>query len=521
MRQSLRPSGINHDIEPSELGPDVWNAGQNVVFVNGFAQSAPGWQDAVGACLFKPLWILPVITPTVFYWIYCGNTADDLAGGVGVTDGNTHWDITPVAGVLPTKAGDWTGGTLNGIPAFNGIGTPPMWWNLDTLAPAETLPGWIVGEYCQALRPFKYHLIAMNITAPAGDFGDLVKWSSAADPGSIPDSWTPEPANDAGNFTISATPGFIVDGGAMRDQFVVYKQHSTSILQYIAGQFVFSNRKAFVTSGILARNCWAEFYGKHYVLTDGDYIVHNGQQVDSLADGVNREFIFNGIDSNNYSAAFLAASHDTKQIWLCWPSQGNSLADTALVHDINTGVFGISDLPAVAFISRGILNDPGAVYDWDDLTGTWNDPQRAWNERTFNPTADILVMAQPEQLRLLGHGGFLRDGALVPVYLQLLGKDFKEYGAEHQVKTVTAIWSEISGGAAPEGLQSTYYVRVGLQKTALDPIRWQPRAPQNPHYPKHDMVASDFYISLELSGNQAAFWKLLDNAVEFEISGNA
>ncbi|GAG28067.1 unnamed protein product, partial [marine sediment metagenome] len=260
------------------------NGGDNVLFPNGFSAAAPGWEAAGGNTLFKALWLLPFQTLETFYWIYVGTDDAGTTGGIGLTDGTTHWDITPAVWAA-TPAGSITGGVLNGVPFINNGIDIPVFWDLVPTNVMTTLPGWPAAQRCQAMRAFKYHLIAMNMTDAGGDFPDVVAWSDAANPGQIPATWIADPSNQAGSFSIAATPGGVVDGLALRDQFMVYKQHSTAIMQYIAGQFVFSNRKAFVTSGILARNCAAEMYGAHYVITDGDIIQHNGQEVKSLIDG--------------------------------------------------------------------------------------------------------------------------------------------------------------------------------------------------------------------------------------------
>ena len=514
-KETINPAGFNSDISAAELDMDVWNVINNVIFENGFSTAAPGWRESLTGLLCKPLYLLPVFTGANYYWLYAGNTADELAGFVGVTDGVDHFDVTPVAGLGVTKAGDWTGGVLNGVPVLNNGIDEPMWWDLLTGNVMTTIPGWPAATRCQAMRPFKYHLVAMNITDDTGEYPDLVLWSDAADQGQLPLEWAPTPANQAGSFTISTTAGGIVDGGEMRDQFMVYKTGSSTVMQYIAGQFVFSNRKAFVTSGILARNCWAELYGQHYVVTDGDVIRHNGQEVVSLIDGINRHFLFDQIDADNFQASHVVLSHSRKTLWINWPKSGHLHCDTALVLDLASTKWGLVNYDVdVSFMSRGILNQPGASNAFDDRPGAFDDAADRYNSSLFNPTSDVLVFAQYEPMQTYVLEGWTRAGEPVSVLLQMLSKDL---GQPQRLKLVTAIWpsGKRGGDPVPGG---ELMVRVGTQLTLNDSITWsaRQRVDQNS---KADFMASGRFISLEYTGLQTSEWQLASTDIDYEIQG--
>jgi len=511
---TIRPSGIVEDINAAEAPPEVWNAGNNVVFKNGFTRAFPGYAPAASGNLYKPQWLLPVVTPTTYYWIYGGINAAGDAGGIGVTDGTNHFDITPAGGIPVTTIGDWTGGMLNGIPVINHGKGPPLYWDLTTSNPCLPLPDWPENTTCEALRPFKYHLIAMNITDASGEYPDLVLWSNAANPGAIPDSWTPAADNDAGNFAISTPAGSIIDGGAMRDQFVVYKQHSTSIMQYVAGQFVFSNRKAFVTTGILARNCWAEYGGSHYVLTDGDLIQHDGQQVQSLIQGKMKEWLFSQIDADNYTRCCMVSSHERAELLVGFPQQGEQYLNKGLVYDVTSGSFGVVDLAQLSYLARGILSSDADDLIWEGNSKTWDQYSTAWNTRKFNPTTDTTVMSSEvnNHILLLG-SGYTADGQPIPVHLNWQTKDL---GSPQQLKLVKAIWlnAEVS--------TTTGFIRVGVQKNENDPIDWGPqiRVEQNSlGYFKADMLRTGRFISLEFTADQNSEWRFNSIDIDHELMG--
>ncbi len=520
MKQTIRPVGVIKDIHPAELGFDVWDNVSNVIFPNGFAAAAPGWINSAPGLLAKPLWLLPVYTGLgEFFWLYCGNNTAETAGVIGVTDGTAHFDITPAGGIPVTKGGDWTGGVLNGIPVMNYGAGDPLTWDKITANPCTAIPNWPAGQIVAALRPFKYHLIGMNVIddGAAGVFPELVIWSSAANPGQLPDSWVPLPENEAGNFTIAATTGEIIDGGQMRDQMMIYKQHSSTVMQYIAGQFVFSNRKAFVTSGILARNCWQELYGVHYVLTDGDFIKHNAVEVESLIDAKVRDFIFSQIDPETFTSCFVTASHASKQLYIAFPKSGHLHPDTFMVMDINSGAWGIMDIPEMAFMARGILNDPGIDHSWDANPDEWNAAPDAWNQRRFNPTSDIMVMADYDNEKLLAHTGFLREGLPVPVSLEATIKDF---GEAQRLKLVNAVWPNAEGDSQTEG--RVLNIRVGSQPNTGAPIAWSNTVPiaVGQERPKADFLVAGRYISIQVTGNQDAQWRINSLDIDYELQGN-
>ncbi|MGI9308553.1 MAG: hypothetical protein ACR2P6_04775, partial [Gammaproteobacteria bacterium] len=295
---TIKPRGFNKDLPAVETGPGVYNGADNVIFNDGIATNPPGWLPMAGTLEGKPLYILAVSTSSVYYWLYAGNNAGETAGFLAVTDGTSHWDITPVGGLSVTAAGDWTGGVLNGIPVLNNGTDDPMYWGLDTAVAALVLPDWPANTKCKALRPFKYHLLAMNVTQSGTEYQDWILHSDAADPGDIPQSWTAGPTTQAGSFSISTVSGGIIDGAELRDVFVVYKQGSNAIVQYTGSSFFFSTRRVFVSTGILTTDCAQEYQGRHYAIADSDIVRHNGQQVESLVDGSLRNWIFDQLSSD-------------------------------------------------------------------------------------------------------------------------------------------------------------------------------------------------------------------------------
>ena len=232
------------DLPPEEVPIENWTGGANIQFQDTATRRVGGYQAFGGTPSAAPMFAMSVLVSGAAYWIYCS------ADGIFATDGLTHTDITPAGGLTAVTPGLWTGCILNGIPVLNNSIDPPMYWPLDIAQKCLVLPGWPATAACKAIRAFKYHLFALNITDNSVNFPDSLWWSTSAEPGSVPVTWAPAVDNDAGDAVLADTPGIIIDGLGMRDVFVVYKDNSTYSLSYVAGQYVYTVRKNFLTSGI-------------------------------------------------------------------------------------------------------------------------------------------------------------------------------------------------------------------------------------------------------------------------------
>jgi len=506
---TITPRGFIKDLQPAETGQGVYNEAENVIFNDGFASSPPGWTGTPGTMLCKPLWLLPFNDGSTDYWLYAGNNDAESAGVVAVTDGVTHWDITHAGGVSVTAAGDWTGGVLNGVPVLNNPSNDPMWWDGNTSNAVTSLTGWPASTKCKALRPFKYHLFAMNITQSAVEYPDWILHSDAAAQGAIPTSWTAGPSTQAGSFSISTVTGGIIDAAELRDFLVVYKQGSNAIIQYTGSAFFFSTRRAFVSTGMLNTNCAQELHGKHYMITDGDIVRHNGQQVESLVDGALRNWLFGQINSD-YSAAHATASHSNKQIWFNFPTT-STYCDLSLVWDINSESMGVISYAAFSFMARGVLGDLSAN-GWSDQTETWTAITASW-ESQLNASRDSLLFARYTEKELNYLTGYLRDGAESSCKLQLLSKDL---GAPTAYKTIDRVYVNGEGGSYD--LNEVITGRIGSQEAPNDTINWSPSLSL---YRDKSLAygVSGRYISLELNMRQRADWRINSIDVHYQVSG--
>ena len=204
MLQGLRLSGVNEDIPPQLLPPDVYSSVKNFEPFDIGMRSSRGNAPAFPGALFDPEYMAYNKAAAEFYWLYASSA------GIGVTDGQNHFDITPAGGVSSVWPTGWTDAMLNNLVVLNNNVDPPVWWNNEPSSPMEVLPGWPAGWTARAIRSFNYNLIAMDITDGASQFISKLAWSDSSE--GIPDSWDPLPENSAGDNVLADSIGALVDG---------------------------------------------------------------------------------------------------------------------------------------------------------------------------------------------------------------------------------------------------------------------------------------------------------------------
>lgn len=470
LHEQVKFKGIILDIEPVELvGINAWTGGQNVTFddeathrVGGYNQFADPYPAGV-----EPIFLHPVLTPDTGYWIYISDDGVDCE--VYVTNGTNHWDITPATGLTSGGAGIWAGTTLNGLPVLtNGIDYP-FWWNGDTATPCATLPDWPVDQYCKSIRAYKYHLIALNLTRGGVRLPYMLAWSSAADPGTVPQSWTPDPGNDAGDASLSEELGGLIDAETLRDSLMIYRQHSTAVCNYVAGQYVFIFKELFNTSGIQALNCAVEVRGNNYVITDDDIIVHDGNQFHTISDNLIRYYVFRSISPENHILCHVAARTAVDEIWFCFPQTDTENIAYAAIWSLEEECWGLRQLPNITHCRTGIIPKQGYDTTWDGALEIWQEDPNFWNQQNYSITADGLLMADPTNVRILDVDAISsNDGDPLEAYVerQMWTVGGKDQDLWTNVLT-RSLWPNITGTPG-----DVVTVRLGASQSPSAPVTW-------------------------------------------------
>ena len=502
---TLKLNGIIYDTPAYDLPMDVWSEGQNIRFTDGSAEKFEGDSEVFGTLLNAPDWFIPVGYGVNYYWVYANQTA------IAVTDMASHFDITPVAGVNANLDINWNGGLVNNYVVMNNGVEPPIWWDGATSNVMTALPAWPANQLAGVIRPYKNYLVAMNISDAAGEYPDLIQWSDAALPGGVPDSWdVADPTKDAGETTLSDTPGEIVDGAPLGDSFYIYKRNAVYAMQYTGGQFIHSFRRVYADIGAMATNCIGVLDNRHLVLTSNDLIVHDGSSPpQSILDRRMREWLFNTINEAYYSRSFIVPYHIKNEMWVCFPTGDSEFADTALVWNYVDNQIGLREINQVRHIASGVV-DPGEDTTWDSDTNTWDVDSSIWNERGYSPTAFSLVIGDRTNSKFLEVDvGDTFNGTPFTSYI---ARDSMPLIDRHNLKLVKAVYPRMSSTAA-----TTVKFRIGSQMHATDPITWcTERDFVIGVDDKIDLLKKGRYFSFRFSSGTDINWKLHSFDVEIE-----
>ena len=453
-------TGLAVDLPPYQYPPDVWTTFQNIEVNEGFPRRARGFGRIFGSTLHLPRHLVSSQREGVAELIYASDTA------LAFTDGVAHTDIT--GALIFDSTGDldpWSSGTINNIAVLNNFTGPAMSWKSGDPV-ALILPDWPTDRLAGSMRVFREFLVALDITETGVRDGDLIRWSDAAPPNDVPQSWTAGSQSQAGSASASFTPGTLVDGRTLRDQFFIYKTHSTYVMSLIGGALIMSQRPVFATLGALARNCIVEWRGQHIVMTDGDIVIHNGVEARSLIDRRVRKAIFAGLDEANFANSYVVIDKEQAEVWFCAPTSGETFPNKALVWSINDNEWGFRDIGAGVnrwpHGTETIISTAQEEPTWDTRTTTWATDSSDWNDSGISPAFEQLVFGDEGNL-LQGIGQLNSFDGTTPI--AICQREGLDLGSPDRIKFVTRIWPKIEG---TDG--STVMVRVGGALEVNGPI---------------------------------------------------
>ena len=508
--------GVLADQPPQELPLNAWTDGANVRVNDGSITNAPGHIAVYDPPTVAPYWCYPIQVAVSYFWLYAGSTK------IYATDGVIHTNITrQTTGTDVDYSMDaqhlGNGGILSGVLIANNGEDEPQAWVGPSLGvkmqDLSVVSDWTSTHRCKVMRPFKNYLIALDVTKGSARTPYKVKWNHPSDPGTVNGSWDETDATkDAGENDLIEGGGFVIDGLPLRGNFIIYRETSTWVMRHIGGQFIFDFEELFESAGILAPNCAVEYRARHYVLTQGDVIMHDGHTPQSIIDLKNRRFLFNDIDSTNYKKCFLVLNQRKEEIWICYPSAGSTYVNKALVHRIDDGSWAPRDLPNVSHIQGGIIDETGNT-TWASDTETWNVDDSGWNQSFYNPSEIELLMAGVNDTKLYkGNSTNTENGTVRTCYVERKGMQLGDYGS---VTHVNAILPKIE---ATKGTQ--IQISVGGEMTPNEGISWSPEYTFT--------VGEDDRINCRVSGRLTAIkfqtvadvaWRLQSYDIEYSEGG--
>lgn len=380
-----------------ELALGAWSDVSNAVFRGGFLQRSEGNEAFVDTPSVTPYFLLPFRNGTQLGLIHVGLAA------AYVDLGGTRTNISP-ASPFTGGAGDrWTGGIFNGIAIINNGVDKPHFWAGSTGSDFASLTNWPSTHTCKSIRPHKNFLIAMDTTESSVRYPSRVLWSAIADTGAVPPSWDiTDPAREAGNADVEGGD-VLIDGLTLGDAFVLYKSASSYLMRYVGGQSVFSIQKIPGGLGVLARNCVVDTPVGHVCLTTGDVVVHSGGVPKSIATDLVRQTIFDEMDPDYYTRAFVTANPSQSEVLVCYPTSG-ATCKKAAVWNWRTEVWSFRTLRDVLHGAHGQMPAPDGL-TCDELSGTCDDLTGTLGGSATSPTDQKLAFAHAlPAITLVGYG---------------------------------------------------------------------------------------------------------------------
>lgn len=520
--------GQVNDLAPYLLPPEAWTDVTNVRYNGDRLERMSGWEETLipsgGSRLYAPHFIMSLKDDSQTYWLYTSLTK------AAVFDGTDDTDITRVVGgdYAANATEDWNGTILGGIAILNnGVDVPQAWLTPSPSTELVALPNWDTNARAKIVRAFGSYLVAFNITESGDRYPQLMWWSHPADPGSVPSSWDyTDPEVDAGRVDlVDPQSGAILEALPLGDLMIVYKTTSIWKIRYIGGQFIMESKQWLEDVGILAARCVCTYANgtRHFVVTQDDILVHNGNTVDSVVTDRQKQTLFNDLNRDTATTAFCFLNAAKDEVWFCYPTSGDDQPTKALVWNYKRGKGAISYVTGITFRNAAVGDLEGAdEATWEDGEETWDEEVGAWGE-VFRRR---VVVASPDNSKLYYlDAGTERDGETFPASairtgLSVVGRDRRgQWIVDHKtVKMVDSLWPKMSGGPIN--------IRVGYAETVDGPVTWQGYTAFDPDTDMYIHVLTDETlpgsgrsIAIEFSTTAAIDWSLAGYKMDLSVLG--
>lgn len=516
----LTEVGIVRDVQDYLLPPNAWTDARNVRMIDGKLIRTTGQTPVLDPPSIAPYWLLHCYDASKnSHWLYAGLTkVYDVSSSV-------HTEITKAATTYGATAdGLWNGGVLGGLPIINnGVDKPQLWSPVSAAQKLVDLTNWPATHTAKIVRPFKNFLFALDITEGGTRYIHKMRISHPADPGAVPSSWDDtDPTKDVYTQELSdALSGGLLDCAPLGDVNVLYKERSTWGAQFIGGIFKWRLFPMFETSGILDDHCVTVFDEgrQHFVATGEDVLVHNGQQRQSIVDKKTKKWLRANISASNYNRSFCCYDEEQSECWFCFPVEGSSWPNLALVWSTIDGSTTLRELDQASFVALGQI--PATTSDtWDADLNSWDSDTTDWDIFAHKVFIRQMLQAQPTSVKLLHLDTTQQfSGTSFYAYIERTGLSMSGLTARGQIlqdqqqkKLIRGVYIEASG--AP------FDVQVAMQSRRDGSVTWS--APKTFTPGVDDKV--DFTVNAELYGvrfssTANASWAINKYEVDVELLG--
>ncbi|MFT3973157.1 MAG: hypothetical protein QM699_06830 [Amaricoccus sp.] len=507
VRETVELHGSFPDLIPQDAPATGWNNTNNVYFLNGETRRVAGDLPVMGTPLTDPRTVCFYTDAAGQpYWVYAG------PGGIYCTDGVNHFDITPATGWTPEATGIYTSSSYNGFVIINCTTERPVYWPGTPASKCLPLPGWPNTWRCMSIRPHEQFLFAVGMLNEAGF--QRVRWSDAAEAGTMPQQWEATAENLAGFVDCLPSHSPCIDGHTCRDAFLVFKGQSIHEFVFVGGNTVFNARRLFTGVGLAGVNGVTDGPSDQLLFagSDGDWYKTDGVQYASVLEGIAQQTFYSESDEDLLGKLASVTLSRLSISWLFYPMRGETIANRAICYTWATGEVSFRDMqPVFSAASGRLLSDATLQNSWDGAVGVWNTDRNVWNYSLSGSTGED-VIAGVDGASLLAFENSDIEANPLPGYAIKQGLAF---GDAQRRKMVKAIWPKVRGALGDQIL-----IRAGGQETTNGPVTWSDAQPYviGSGLPVETFVEGR-YLALEVSSENGSPWALGTIDVEFRGLG--
>jgi len=368
--RDLGSVGTITDTSPYNIPLNGFNHAFNVRFDEGSVSRAPVFRKVKDSLGFTPRFTFGIVPATGFDTVVVVSDAYAIHEYASGTLTNRSGSISGSSDPRP-----FTGTSLADVTYINRPDRVPV-FRTSVGTNFADLTHWDSTWRTKSLRSFGDQLIALNMAEGSNSYPTRIRYSDIALANSIPGSW------DASNATTSAgfidlvqIPTEIVDGLSLGANFIIYSSDQTWLLEFVGGQFIFSNRKLFNDAGVINQNCVVEAEGRHYVFGPFDIYMHDGVSKQSLCDERVKSFIYDNLNHDNSDVCFTQHNPTLNEIYFCYQSGDRftgfpnaNRCNRAAVYNYRTDTWSFSDIPNV---SSGTVANVNSVATYATTTATY------------------------------------------------------------------------------------------------------------------------------------------------------
>lgn len=551
----LDRGGVNLDVPPYRLPPNVFNDVLNVDFENGSFVPAVKEQGVFRGTEGNPVHLEEVEgSEGVFNFVYF------LTNRAFVWHGGSFSEITNPAGMgVSSELNRWNGGFFHGWWVWtNGNGIPQKWDPHTPLSSMQDLDNWPSSIRIRFIRPYLNFLVGFSYTSVDLGFSkQTVFWSDAADPGTLPSWDLNDPTKKAGVYSLTADSDPIEGAAELRGEMFIYKRSSIWVMRYVGGTFVMNIAPRFSERGVLNSRCVVALEGVHFCIDRAGFYFHNGVSITSVGEGLVWEYFSNQFSEETLFSIFIEYEEAKNRIWIFYSTLNAIFADRVLIYDMKNQTWTFRSVQQASCAVRGSMKKLGTSAPWDHFQEVWSEDVlvwgtdfsvwkdssswdtlteiTVWNEEAsggvqrsihyasainpannvFDPdsgitTSDDVQWAGSTQYPPIWHIG--KTGARVQGSVQRIGFCVLEQDAsgaffvdQTVYKHLTEFYLEVANGPIE--------VRLGTHSSATAPVTWGDWMTFDPLLDlKLDVHFTDKYLAFELRGIE-------NNPVKWVVSG--